>query len=423
MEKRLIDVNELMEKIRAEIAQKSQLPNEPDTPIENNIHTQNLNVKNQNMEEVRRLIASAEGEIDVGTKVTSMEHFRYKLVRYLAQFAGKIVLYLARFITVKQRRYNRYVVDALKQIINNENSLSGAHHETRTMLENKLNQLNENYISGINNVLRETKENRINIIDQQRRLTLLLEEARKRFPEKMNQEQIKNMISEEQHLLDAMYVSFEDRFRGTREEIKNKQAIYLPFIKQVINKQSKGVVLDVGCGRCEWLELLKENDISAIGVDINRIFVEQAKENGYEVVESDVIEYLCKQKANSISAITGFHIVEHLDQEILVKLLDESLRVLQVGGIIIFETPNPENIIVGACNFYTDPTHKKPIPPNNLLYLTEARGFCGAEILRLHPDERLQNELKMLKVNDSLISFFTKEQDYSIIAYKNRCQA
>ena len=256
------------------------------------------------------------------------------------------------------------------------------------------------------------------IVDMERRLVLLLEEARKRLPEPISEEQIREMVKEEDHLLDALYVSLEDRFRGTREDIKERLKIYLPYVRETLEKVGGGLVLDVGCGRGEWLELLKENDIEAIGVDINRVMIDQCQELGLKVIEGDAIDYLRGQKNNTFAVITGFHIVEHLPLKKMVVLFDECLRVLKPGGMVIFETPNPENLIVGTCNFYTDPTHKNPIPPETLKFLIEERGFVRGDIKRLHERKHLQYRYKCDDDINEILYRINMEQDYAVIAYK-----
>ncbi len=84
--------------------------------------------------------------------------------------------------------------------------------------------------------------------------------------------------------------------------------------------------------------------------------VQESKALNLDVIEQDGIEFLKSLESNSISIVTGFHIVEHLPFKLLIELFDESYRVLRDGGLIIFETPNPENILVASCSFYTDRT-------------------------------------------------------------------
>ena len=192
---------------------------------------------------------------------------------------------------------------------------------------------------------------------------------------------IQEVKTEQKNMLDLMYVAFEDKFRGSKEEIREKLEVYIPYIQQVENNT---YVLDVGCGRGEWLKLLKENNISAKGLDLNSAMVVEAQGSGLDVFNEDVISYLKKQPDSSIDAITGFHIVEHLPFEVMITMLQESLRVLKTDGLVIFETPNPENVLVGAHYFYNDPTHKNPLVPVTMEFILQYIGFSSVEIKRLH---------------------------------------
>jgi O-antigen chain-terminating methyltransferase len=215
-------------------------------------------------------------------------------------------------------------------------------------------------------------------------------------------------------LFDEMGVAFQDHFRGNRADIKDRLKVYLPYISKSNSGARDARILDVGCGRGEWLELLREQGHVAGGVDINRAMVTQCRELGLDVMESDVIDYLKKQESSTLSAITGFHLIEHLALKTMFTLFDEALRVLRPGGMIIFETPNPENLIVGATNFYLDPTHRHPIPPATLTFLIEARGYSKVSILRLNPNPML----KTLE-NETLQNLLFGPMDYAVIAFKN----
>ncbi|MDX9786212.1 MAG: methyltransferase domain-containing protein [Desulfobacterales bacterium] len=261
-------------------------------------------------------------------------------------------------------------------------------------------------------VQRQLRDYRLNLLDMQRRIQLLLEETRKRLPAPISTEQMNTLLTEEDHFQDALYVSFEDRFRGTREDIKGRVKVYLPYIKNALETTNRAPVLDVGCGRGEWLEVLKENEIVARGVDLNRVMAARCRELGLEVMEADVMDALSGLKNNTLSAVTGLHIIEHLPLKTLLALFDESLRVLKPGGMVIFETPNPENILVGACTFYTDPTHRNPLPPQTSAYLIEARGFVGVEIIRLHQNPAIHFEDAFLDAQ------FATGQDYAVIGHK-----
>lgn len=129
--------------------------------------------------------------------------------------------------------------------------------------------------------------------------------------------------------------------------------------------------------------MLKQEGLVGRGVDLNDVFLAQCRARGLDVVESDALAYLRELPDASLGAITSMHLVEHLPMDVLIKLIDESARVLRPGGVIALETPNPENLLVGSHFFYMDPTHRNPLPPALLHWLVEARGFELARVDRL----------------------------------------
>jgi len=298
----------------------------------------------------------------------------------------------------------------------NRDELGHLKGEVEALLERKSDKEQiEPIKKEISEILRQTRDHKLNILDQQRRLALLLEEARKRLPEPISTDQIKKMLTEEDHLLDAMYVSFEDQFRGTRQEIKEKLKVYLPYLQKVNAGMEEAPVLDLGCGRGEWLELCQENNLVAIGIDINKVMISRCKDFGLDVVESDLVSFLRDQKSNAFGAITGFHILEHLPLKTMISVLDETLRTIQPGGVAIFETPNPENLVVGAFSFYLDPTHRNPLVPESMKFFFEQRGFGDVRIKRLH--KNLQY-IEAKNDDDFKNKWFYSEMDYAIIGYK-----
>jgi SAM-dependent methyltransferase len=216
--------------------------------------------------------------------------------------------------------------------------------------------------------------------------------------------------------LDTLYLAFENQFRGTPEDIKERISFYLPYIEGVHAGTREAPVLDLGCGRGEWLALLKEKGYEARGVDSNRAMVQLCKAQLLDVMEDDLVEYLRAQKTGAFGAVTGFHIVEHLPLPALVELFDQSLRVLMPGGVAIFETPNPENLIVGACNFYIDPTHTKPIPPVLLKFVAEQRGFVDTKIIKIHKIKE-PHYIGQTSI-DEVLYLLSMEQDYSVLGRK-----
>jgi O-antigen chain-terminating methyltransferase len=219
--------------------------------------------------------------------------------------------------------------------------------------------------------------------------------------------------SNETHRLDALYAALEDRFRGTREEIKERFRIYLPYVEPVRD----ALVIDLGCGRGEWLELLKDVGIAARGVEKNRVSIDQCCERGLDVVEADMIAYLRTLADASAGAITGFHIIEHVPIDALVALLDEVMRVLRPGGVVIFETPNPENVLVGSNFFYLDPTHRHPLPSELTQFLLDNRGFHPVEVLKLHPWDAGRVEGRS-ELAERFNGYFFGPMDYAILGWK-----
>lgn len=196
---------------------------------------------------------------------------------------------------------------------------------------------------------------------------------------------VNNTISDN-HSHDAFYKKFEDTFRGDEASITERIKEHIPLLESLPQPLRKKPIIDIGCGRGEFLAVAKANKFKAIGVDMNKEMVERAKSLGFHAVENDAYSYLSELSSNSLAAVTGFHIVEHIPFENLLDIFRECYRTVAVGGFVMFETPNPENITVGACTFYMDPSHIKPIPPPLLAFALESVGF-DTEIQPLHPDK------------------------------------
>ena len=211
--------------------------------------------------------------------------------------------------------------------------------------------------------------------------------------------------------LEKLYAALEDRFRGSREEIKERFRDYLPYVKE------NAPVIDLACGRGEWLELLVENGLEARGVDSNGLQATQCRARGLDVSEQDLFVFLKDLADASAGAITGFHIIEHLSFNALVALLDEVMRVLRPGGVVIFETPNPENLVVGSNYFYLDPTHRHPLPTELMQFLFKNQGFEQIEILPLHPWEsgRVAGEGQLA---ERFNAYIYGPMDYAIVGRK-----
>jgi O-antigen chain-terminating methyltransferase len=228
---------------------------------------------------------------------------------------------------------------------------------------------------------------------------------------------------------DLFYHDFEEAFRGTQEQIRERLNVYLLKLKEHIQDYGSAVFVDIGCGRGEWLDVLKcEGVRNYTGVDLNKIQLEVCREKGHSVVYQDCNAYLSGLAENSVDVITGFQIVEHLKFDELLALFGFCERVLRPNGVIIFETPNSSNLITAANYFYSDPTHKRPIYQSTLRFIAERSGFSEVEILALNPVEDMQlkkpfGHAEDYPIWDGNIDFlnnlFFGPQDYSVWGVKN----
>ena len=236
---------------------------------------------------------------------------------------------------------------------------------------------------------------------------------------KKSKSKLQNLTNEISHRLDSLYVFLEDNLRGSREEIKRRLKIYLPIIKKADVGSKNFPIIDIGCGRGEWLELLKDAGLHTIGLDLNGTMIKICKDRGLNVIQDEALSYLTGLSDASMGAVTGFHLIEHYGFEFLIKLLEEILRVLKPGGLVIFETPNPSNVLVGSCNFYLDPTHNKPLPSSLIKLVLESRGFNKVKIININPySDDLKIKNNDLETSKRFNEYFYGPQDYAVVGYK-----
>lgn len=175
------------------------------------------------------------------------------------------------------------------------------------------------------------------------------------------------------------YRGFEDRHRGSFENTKKLLEPYVAHFR------SSRRVLDIGCGRGEFLQLLKENSISGYGVDLDQGMVDAAIERGLEVVVGDAIEHLFQLPAQAIDGVFSSQVAEHLQTSQLVTMIELCYRRLDAGGVCVIETPNPESLFIFHSFFYVDLTHIKPIHPEALRWAMESVGFTNVRIDKIQP--------------------------------------
>ncbi len=179
------------------------------------------------------------------------------------------------------------------------------------------------------------------------------------------------------------YVGFEDQFRGSPEDIQRRVAEYLPIFLG-IGDQGSGIkardVLDVGCGRGEFLALLGEHGISARGIDVNPAMVEVCRAHGLDAVATDALVYLRTLPDGSLGGLFAAQVIEHLEPRYLTQLLDAAFDKLRPGAPIVLETINPACWFAFFESYIRDLTHVRPVHPDTLKYLLIATGFQHVEI-------------------------------------------
>jgi 2-polyprenyl-3-methyl-5-hydroxy-6-metoxy-1,4-benzoquinol methylase len=193
-------------------------------------------------------------------------------------------------------------------------------------------------------------------------------------------------VSSESNDLGINYFVFEEKFRGPRKEIKKRQSAFLEYFKGCKK------VLDIGCGRGEFLELLQENGIEAQGVDMDEDMVGYCRSKGLKVMRTDAVSFLEVQEDKSLDGIFLDQVVEHLEPAYLVKMLELCYKKLNYGYHIVVETVNPLSLTSFA-NFYIDMTHKRPMHPETLKYLLTSMNFRDTDIKFFAPipdDQKLK---------------------------------
>ncbi|MDH3744117.1 MAG: methyltransferase domain-containing protein [Acidobacteriota bacterium] len=200
------------------------------------------------------------------------------------------------------------------------------------------------------------------------RLGALLEVARSRGPEELARA-----------VDDETYVEFEGLFRGREEDIGRRLAPYLEIL------ENRGEVLDLGCGRGEALEFLTANGIECSGVDANVEMVARCREKGLAAEVSDLFAALAERAEASLGGVVSYHVIEHLVPADVDRLVRLAWRVLRPGGVLVLESPSPLSLVVGASNFWLDPTHRRPVHPDSLKAMFEIAGFDPVERIDLQP--------------------------------------
>jgi 2-polyprenyl-3-methyl-5-hydroxy-6-metoxy-1,4-benzoquinol methylase len=206
------------------------------------------------------------------------------------------------------------------------------------------------------------------------------------------------------------YARFAERFRGFEEYVKAGQQIYLP---DFTGRQN---VLDIGCGRGEFLEMMRTAGVPARGIDVSAESIALCREKGLRAEVADLFTFLAQQPESSFDGIFCSQVVEHVPPERLPEMIKLAASRLAPGGIIAIETPNPECLAIFATHFYLDPTHTRPIPHPLLMFYLEEFGVGGIEVRRLSP--AVETMPSLASVPADFRDAFFGGLDYAVVGRK-----
>jgi O-antigen chain-terminating methyltransferase len=415
----------------------------------------------QCLDEIRNYLALLQNQCQPGIEPPISSHRR--LIGPIIVFAKKVLRKILRYVTNKimsrQIEFNRLLIKFLQileqelntnsatlnsvvaqgehlssifqKIEGNFNDLFKKVDDWHDKLVNNFNYLrteHERLAQRHVELFQKAMEVRQENILQKHRLDRILTKlsAKYDFPK----EEAATLVRESGNLMDHNYFLFENKYRGPQEEIKKRQEVYLPIFRGSDN------VLDIGCGRGEFLELLKNNGVKASGIDLNEDMIYLCKEKKLDAEQIDAITYLSRIDSDFLGGIIACHVIEHLKVDLLIEFVKLCWEKLKKGAPVIFETPNPQSIIVSAINFHLDLSHLKPIHPESIKFLLESIGFVDIQIkllspypeeMKLQPIKNINNvsseksntpEEVLNKNIETLNSLLFGYQDYAIIARK-----
>ncbi len=363
---------------------------------------------------IRRFREFARRARHAPAKVEAHEHHLDMITGHLASLEARLValteevpaLYLASETSLEQRVFARVELlrSFVEQAVNaaERNAIDQARAHTEAAAEDLNQQWADRLMAEIASVRRE--------ITVARRVDQSLQST----AEAPSAERSAAPLAPIPPIDPGLYVALEDRFRGDPEVIAERQTVYLPLIEDLADQDHP--VLDLGCGRGEWIKLLSAKGIPAIGVDSNPAFVGELGDSEATVVQGDLVAYLHSARENSAGAITMFQVVEHLPFPVLVDVISECARVLRPGGLLIAETPNALNLSVAASTFWLDPTHERPLHPELLKFIAKQVGFAkidGWFLNELHPRPDPDGSSAV----DRLLEMIDGPGDFSLLAW------
>ncbi len=368
---------------------------------------------------------------DLEPGIPEFTHRRW--TRWIARQVARCVLLATRFLTVPQAHFNRALKARLarleeetqrfaRQVIDSLAQTTAQRERIRGRVNESL-VLHQGQLHGLETSLARCQALRAADLEE---LALEIESLRGVPPQGGSGDGRPGAVADEP--LRALYSALQERFRGPRTLVRDRCQEYLPMVRDLPSDVSRLPWVDVGCGRGEWVELLAEEGVEAVGVDEDAGAIAACRERGLAALRTDALDYLSSLDPGSVQGVSALHVVEHWEISRLLAFLEEARRVLAPGGVVLLETPNPHNLVTGGLHFHYDPTHHRPVPPALLLFLLEHCGFERAEdrwltahregnpLSSVAASNGLEGSVNQLVevVNRHLLS----PPDYSVVAYR-----
>ncbi len=377
-----------------------------------------LNAGIPKQEFITRILLSPEAG-NKRIRLSAPERLRVRLTHTFATLCSRIRV-LSRFSRagfLENRSFDRLIFDLQQQV-------SDQARELAEIRDRQIADIREQLRTGMEARLKDMETQVVYLqnqaaLAQQRRLDQFCFDVRQELGRAdVPENALEKMENFSGHALDEFYTALEQVYRGSRESIKQRYLPYLERLGPLLEGTQPCRAADLGCGRGEWLEILTRAVDRVQGVDAHPAMVAQCREHGLEAERQDLVEWLETQPDNTLDLITAFHVIEHLEFDPLSRMIAQMFRVLAPGGIIMLETPNPENLHVAAHMFYRDPTHKAPVPKELAGLLLTHQGFVDLEIHPVHPFPKEMHLAEDSEVARRFNQLVYGAQDYLITAKK-----
>lgn len=460
-----IDVTKIMEQIRENI-KKRNMPDE-ELPDLNEIRTKLNNASSEvyNKDELEQNIRlnNMRWNIILDKPITSHRKYIGKYIVFCKRILRKILKWHMESLFGQQIEFNSSVTRSLNEINNfvksTEERLSNYEkqvkelisiieekekkiaylekslHDEKQKVGKKIDEIkessdrgkfNENLYLKLSELKDEIYENKINFDNELKNIKdEIMKNKRKRNLNnarlKRLEKRLKNIKdtcdyskeSQEEYKFD--YFLFENKFRGKEENIKEKFRSYVHYF------EGKQNVLDIGCGRGEFLELLTEKGISCKGIDINQDMYLYCKKKGLNVEQIDMFAYLKDIDNRSLGGIFLGQVIEHLPIKDIIKLVRLAYQKLQSGAYFIAETINPQCLLVFTDSYFLDPFHIKLVHPETIKFILEMEGFNNIEIMYTSKvDENLRIPKLEFKSGEDIDEFNNSIEKLNDIIYGYR---